>query len=171
MSFVIEFLAAFLLKTCLLLLFCYPENICDIVFSLELQFSVKVQPEDKPKCKQLTTEVFWGLTAVIPLTVTLRILVSRLLSPAGPAPQLGMADMWNMALFLFYLSLVCKGYWWRTSSPVIQQRRQVAWVSDWKSLFCEHGCPISRSFPGYHRQGHLSLRHKDGRGEYERTGE
>lgn len=162
MSFVIKFLAAFLLETCLLLLFCYPENICDIVFSLELQFSVKVLTEDKPKCKQLTTEVFLGLTAVIPLIVTLRMLVSRLLSPAGPASQLGMADMWNMALFLFYLSLVCKGYWClhHPSSPVIQQRRQVAWVSDWKSLFCEHGCPISRSFPGYHRQGHLSPRHK-----------
>lgn len=170
MSFVIEFLAAFLLKTCLLLLFCYPENICDIVFSLELQFSVKVQPENKPKCKQLTTEVFWGLTAVIPLTVTLRMLVSRLLSPAGPAPQLGMADMWNMALFLFYLSLVCKGYWWRTSSPVIQQRRQVAWVSDWK-YSANMAAPFLEAFLDTTGKDICHSGIRMGGGEYERTGE
>lgn len=72
MPFVTEYLVAFLWQPCLLLLYCYPENIFDIVFSLELKFSVRVFHEAKPKYKQLITEVFSEFSAVTPAIVALR---------------------------------------------------------------------------------------------------
>lgn len=72
MSFASEYLAAFSWKPCLLLLYSYPENICNIIFSLELKFSVRVHQEAKPKHKQLITEVFSELSAVTPVIVALR---------------------------------------------------------------------------------------------------
>lgn len=41
------------------------------MFSLELEFSVRVQPEAETKHKQLLTEVFSEQSAVIPLRVSL----------------------------------------------------------------------------------------------------
>lgn len=115
-------------------------------------FSSHLRCSQRPKLKasSLPQRCSMSWLQSPPLIVTLRLLVSRLLSPAGPAPQLGWltCEMWLCS---------CPTRAWaqellmKNKLPCDTAEEEVAWVSDWKSLFGKHGCPTSRSFPGYHR--------------------